>query len=66
MTLEDVLPLVPLAGRLAAEPSGIHRYSLGPNLAQMWRVPYSGASVLLPQREGILAMLQEAFGESSR
>lgn len=63
MTLEDVLPLVPLAGRIAAEPGGIHRYTLDPNLAQGWRVPYSGASVLLPQREGILAMLQEAFGE---
>jgi LCP family protein required for cell wall assembly len=62
VALDDVLPLVPLAGKLASDTSRIERYTLGPNLAQGWRVPYSGASVLLPQRDAILAMLDEAFG----
>jgi hypothetical protein len=30
-------------------------------LTTSWLVPYSGASVLLPNREAILAMLQAAF-----
>lgn len=63
VVLEDVLLLVPLAGKLAADTNRIDRYTLGPNLAQGWRVPYSGASVLLPQRDAILAMLEEAFGD---
>jgi polyisoprenyl-teichoic acid--peptidoglycan teichoic acid transferase len=61
MQLGDLLPLVPLAARLATDPSRIHRFSVDTSMATGWRVPYSGASVQLPNREAIQAMLQQAL-----
>lgn len=61
MTLGDVSPLVPLASILAQDLSRIHSFSIDRSMAVGWRVPSSGASVQLPQRENIQAMLQEAF-----
>jgi LCP family protein required for cell wall assembly len=62
MELSDILPLVPLAATIASDPSQIHAYSIGSNMVTMWRVPYSGASVLLPNWDAIKDMLQDAFG----
>jgi LCP family protein required for cell wall assembly len=61
MTLEDVLPLVQLASKLAINPSLIENYRIDETLVQSWWTP-GGASVLLPNRETIQAMLEEAFG----
>jgi LCP family protein required for cell wall assembly len=59
--LTDLLPLLPLAVKVAGDPSGIRRYAVDTTLATGWRVPYSGASVQLPNYDGIRAMLAEAF-----
>jgi LCP family protein required for cell wall assembly len=61
ITVEDALRLLPLATRLAAEPDRIHRYSIDPTMASQWRVPYSGAAVLLPDWDAIEPMLHEIF-----
>jgi polyisoprenyl-teichoic acid--peptidoglycan teichoic acid transferase len=61
MPLDEGLPLVPLASAVLADTSRIHRYAVDTSMATGWRVPYSGASVLLPNREAILGMLATAF-----
>lgn len=63
MNLEEVLGLVPLATSLALEPDRVDRYRIDQSMVQGFRVPSSGASVLLPKRDEIRAMLEEAFGE---
>jgi LCP family protein required for cell wall assembly len=63
MNLEEVLELVPLAASLALEPDQVHRYRIDQTMVQSFRVPSSGASVLLPKRDEILAMLEQAFGD---
>jgi LCP family protein required for cell wall assembly len=60
LQLEHYVQLVPLATRLASDPTRVRRFSVDSSMATGWRVPYSGASVLLPNREAILAMLQQA------
>ena len=59
--LEDVLPLVPLGAKLAAQPDQISRYAVDSSMGSLWRVPYSGASVILPNWEAIEQMLMRAF-----
>lgn len=61
MTLEDLLPLVPLAATLAQDPGRIQHITIDQSMATPWRVPYSGAAVLLPDRERILATLRAAL-----
>ncbi len=61
ITIEDALRLLPLATKLAADLDRIHRYSIGPTMASQWRVPYSGAAVLLPDWDAIELMLHEIF-----
>jgi LCP family protein required for cell wall assembly len=62
LVLEDILPLVPLAAQLAADDTRIHQFRVDSTMADGWRVPTTGASVLLPRRAAILAMLSQAFG----
>lgn len=61
MQLLDVLPLIPLAISVGSDSGRIHQYRIDPTMAPLWRVPTSGASVVLPDREAILALLEEAF-----
>ncbi len=61
ITLEDILPLVPLGTSLASDTSRIHRLTIGPDLVTPFRVPYSGAAVLLPDRDAIQAALLAAI-----
>jgi len=61
MTLSDILPLIPLGTRLASDTSRIQRLAITANMGELWRVPYSGASVVLPRWDLIEAMLNEAF-----
>jgi len=61
LEVNDLLPLVPLATTLAADRSRITLHRVDSTLTTSWLVPYSGANVLLPNREAILAMLQAAF-----
>lgn len=61
VTVGDILPLVPLAASVAGDTAPIRQYALDGDLVSLWRVPSSGASVLLPNQEAILALLQTAF-----
>jgi LCP family protein required for cell wall assembly len=61
MTVADVLPLTPLAGAVAADSSRISLYRVDQTMVTSYRVPSTGAAVLLPKRDAISAMLQAAF-----
>lgn len=61
MQLLDVLPLIPLAVSVRADSGRISHYRIDPSMAPLWRVPTSGASVVLPDREAILSLLDQAF-----
>lgn len=61
LELNDLLPLVPMAATLAADRSRLSLHRVDSSLTTSWLVPYSGANVLLPDRDAILAMLQAAF-----
>lgn len=61
MSLDDILPLIPLGAKLASDSSRIHRAAIDHSLVTSWRVPYSGASVQLPKRDEIQALLLEVF-----
>ncbi|MCX6069597.1 MAG: hypothetical protein NTU91_01880, partial [Chloroflexi bacterium] len=59
--INDLLPLVPLATTVSADRSRVSLHRVDSTLTTSWLVPYSGANVLLPNRDAILAMLQAAF-----
>ncbi len=61
ITLDAVLPLVPLAAHVSTDPSAIRHYAIDSTMTTMWRVPYTGGSVLLPKRDPIQSMLRGAF-----
>jgi LCP family protein required for cell wall assembly len=61
LEVNDLLTLVPLATTLAADRTRLSLHRVDSTLTTSWLVPYSGANVLLPNREAILAMLQAAF-----
>ncbi|HSR49013.1 MAG TPA: LCP family protein [Anaerolineales bacterium] len=61
MGLDPVLPMIPLAVQVSGDPTRIRRFAVDSTMANGWRVPYSGASVLLPDYEAIQAMLATAF-----
>jgi LCP family protein required for cell wall assembly len=61
MALDDLLPLLPLAGRLALDPSRIQFFRIDYSMVEDWRTPESRAAVLLPDRELIQAMLKETY-----
>ena len=63
ITLEDVLPLLPLAAKVASDPSKIQRITIDSTMGSLWRVPYSGASVVLPNWEAIESMLESMFAK---
>ena len=62
--LTELLPLVPTAVQIVAEPSHINHFSVDRDLVESWRTP-SGGAVLLPKRTGILRMMLEAFGSDA-
>lgn len=62
MTLEDALPLIPLAARLALDRSRIRYYRIDHTMVESWRTPQNGYYVLLPETDLIQAMLQQALG----
>lgn len=61
LELGELLPLVPTAVQVAGDPSRIRHFSVDRSMADFWRTP-GGGSVLLPKRDGVLAMLAQAFG----
>jgi LCP family protein required for cell wall assembly len=61
MELGDIIQLVPLATTVAADTSRIEGYSLDRTVVSGWRVPSSGAAVLLPNREAVQTTLTAIF-----
>jgi LCP family protein required for cell wall assembly len=61
MTFGDLVPLIPLGTQLASDPSRIEGYVIDTSLAEVWRVPKSGAWVLLPKREELRSFLMDLF-----
>ncbi len=64
MQLNDILGLIPLAARLSTDLSQISRLEIGVTMGELWRVPYSGASVIQPKWEAIETLLHEHFEAS--
>jgi len=62
--LIELLPLVPTAVQIGADPTRISYFSVNRDLVNAWRTP-SGGAVLLPKRPGIQLMLLEAFGSDA-
>ena len=60
--LDRALQLLPLAVHLSSSSENIHRLTVDPSMAIAWRVPASGAAVLLPDRPKIEAMLHATLG----
>lgn len=61
ITINEIIGLIPLGVTLISDTSRVHSYSIDSTMVTSWRVPYSGASVQLPNREAIEEMLQSAF-----
>jgi LCP family protein required for cell wall assembly len=57
--LDDVLGLAPFVTRL--EPAHLRSRFIGRGQVRSYRVPVSGAAVLLPRADAIRALLEEAF-----
>lgn len=62
INIENIITLLPTAAEVARDPTMIEHYDIGPEMGSLWRVPYSGASVILPKWDAIEAMLVESFG----
>lgn len=60
--LADLVAHLPLAATIAADTSRIRRIAVDFGKYTNWTIPYSGASVLLPNRSAIQAMFRSAFG----
>ena len=65
MALDDILPLIPLGTKLAIDTSNIRFFNIDYTMVENWRTPQSRAAVLLPKRELIQSMLEEAFNNLS-
>lgn len=63
LTLPDLLDLAPLA--TAIGPASVHSRFIGRDQVENYRVPASGAAVLVAKPEALLALLQEAFSPGS-
>lgn len=60
--LGDLFPLLPLAADLASGNANVETHSIDRTMTTGWRVPSSGAAVLLPDQEAIQDLLHALFG----
>jgi LCP family protein required for cell wall assembly len=61
MTTRDITPLLGLATLLANNSSNINSYFISSGEVQAFRVPSSGAQVLLPRTDAVLEILHQAL-----
>jgi LCP family protein required for cell wall assembly len=61
ITVGDLLPLVPMATSVSGNPDAIRQFAINGDMVTLWRVPSSGASVLLPMQDAIRGLLESAF-----
>lgn len=60
--LATALPFVPLAAAVASGSGTMQSFAIDSTMVTAWRVPSSGAAVVLPDREAIQALIRTAFG----
>ena len=61
LTLEELIPLMPLVTKFALDSSQIRFYNINYTLVQSLLTPVSGQAVLLPKQDLIQEMLEGAF-----
>ncbi|MCK5646743.1 MAG: LCP family protein [Anaerolineales bacterium] len=61
LTLEKLIPLMPLVTKFALDSSQIRFYNINSTMVQNLRTPESGQAVLLPKHDLIQEMLEQAF-----
>ncbi|HLB64672.1 MAG TPA: LCP family protein [Anaerolineales bacterium] len=61
LAVGDILPLVPLATTVSGDSAAIRQYAITGDMVTLWRVPSSGASVLLFVQDAVRALLDTAF-----
>jgi len=60
LSVEDMVPLLPIASQVLSDSSLIQRYTIGPGQVYNYRTP-DGAAVLLPDYAAIQQILREAL-----
>lgn len=60
MSIDDIIPLLPVAPQIFSDPGRIQRYTIGPGLVYPYWTP-EGAAVLLPDYGAISQIIQEAL-----
>ncbi|MCB9135277.1 MAG: LCP family protein [Anaerolineales bacterium] len=66
LTLGEITPLMGLASELGNDTSKIEAYFIGPEQVTDYRVPSSGAQVLLPDYEAVLDVMRTALNAPPR
>jgi hypothetical protein len=61
LTLGDVTPLLGLASELGGDPSQIDAFYIGQEQVTDFRVPSSGALVLLPNYNDVMEVMRQAL-----
>ncbi len=61
MAFSDMTPFIGLASQIAQDTSKVQSYYLGPQQVTPYRVPSTGAQVLLPKREAVLEVMRQAL-----
>jgi LCP family protein required for cell wall assembly len=60
LSVENILPLLPVASQVLGDSSRIHQYSVGAGMVSNYTTP-AGAMVLLPDYQAIANMIDEAI-----
>ncbi len=63
LKMVDILPFLPLAAQVAADPARVRKFFIGPSEVFGYVIPSTGANILLPNLEAIQNLLNQAAGE---
>ncbi len=63
VSLSTIVSLMPLAAKIAANPSIVKRYAIGSAQVSNYIVPGSGSQVLLPDQEAVMAIIRQALSQ---
>jgi LCP family protein required for cell wall assembly len=61
--LTTIVPLLPLFLKIYNDPSIVKRFAIGPKEVTSYVVPESGAQVLLPIQDSVMAIMREALSQ---
>jgi len=63
LSVMNMLPLIPTASKVASGDISITGQTLSQDHVTSWTVPSTGAAVLLPRREVLIALIEDLFAE---